>query len=41
MCGTASPSFGQSGGGVELRTDEAIDVARVYGPETCPSGDDA
>ena len=36
MCGTASPSFGQSGGGVELRTDEAIDVARVYDPEILP-----
>lgn len=36
MCGTASPSFGQSGGGVELRTDEAIDDARVYDPEVLP-----
>lgn len=36
MCGTASPSFGQSGGGVELRTDEAIDDARVYDPEILP-----
>ena len=33
MCGTASPSFGQSGGGVELRTDEAIHHAHVYDPE--------
>ena len=36
MCGTASPSFGQSGGGVELRTDEAIRHAHVYDPEILP-----
>ena len=36
MCGAASPNFGQSGGGVELRTDEAIDDARVYDPEILP-----
>ena len=33
MCGTASPNFGQSGGGVELRTDREVRRARVYGPE--------
>ena len=36
MCGTAAPKFGQSGGGVELRTDAAVQGARVYGPEILP-----
>lgn len=36
MCGTAAPNFGQSGGGVELRTDHAVQGARVYGPELLP-----
>ena len=36
MCGTASPSFGQSGGGVELRTDQAVQDAHFYGPEVLP-----
>ena len=36
MCGTAAANFGQSGTGVELRTDQAVQGARVSGPELLP-----
>ena len=36
MCGTTSPKFGQSGGGVEIRLDRGVQGARIYDPEILP-----